>query len=136
VWREHVHDALIRTCATRGETQHFSAGQHGQIGKIIVPYLYNWSMNSAFFLVWFTYFLFPELDQGTLIVMDNAKFHPREKLFKLAKLYNCRVIFQPKYSPDLNPIEKLWANLKDWLRLHSSDFVSIQDAIKARFQCD
>jgi transposase len=112
------------------------AAQHGKTKKIIAPYFYDWSMNSAFFLVWFTYFLLPALDPGTIIVMDNARFHPREKLFELAKIYNCRVVFQPKYSPDLNPIEKLWANLKNWLRLHATAFPRIQDAMKAYFQCD
>jgi len=41
----------------------------------------------------------------------------------IADEYGFRVIFLPKYSPDLNKIEKTWANIKNWLRLHlhSSD---------------
>lgn len=112
------------------------AAWHGKTKKIIAPYLYSWSTNSAWFLVWFTYFLLPKLNSGTLIVMDNARFHSREKLENIARLYQCRVVFQPKYSPDLNPIEKLWANLKNWLRLHASKFSSIQEAIRDRLKCN
>jgi transposase len=44
--------------------------------------------------------------------MDNATHHPKKKLFNLARRHGIRLLFLPPYSPDLNPIEKDWANLK------------------------
>ena len=110
------------------------AGWSSRSKQIIAPYLFSWNMKSAWFLVWFEFFLLPLLDPGTLIVLDNATFHNKTMIENIAKLYNCVVVFQPKYSPDLNPIEKYWANLKNWLRLKSSLFSSIQSAVIARFQ--
>jgi len=60
-------------------------------------------------------------------MLDNASFHRKARLTELAAAKKCKVIFLPAYSPDLNPIEKRWANLKQKLRdilplFHSLDF--------------
>ncbi len=47
-----------------------------------------------------------------LILLDNASAHTTEKI-KVAA--NVRFIFLPAYSPELNPIERFWKELKDWL---------------------
>lgn len=109
------------------------AGWSNKKQAFVAPYVYSWNTNSAWFLVWFEYMLLPLLAPGTLIVLDNASFHRRKAIEYLAKLYGCVAIFQPKYSPDLNPIEKCWANLKRWLRFHSKTFSTIQLAIQSRF---
>lgn len=44
--------------------------------------------------------------------MDNASFHRKEKLRNLARRHGLKLLFLPAYSPDFNPIEKTWANLK------------------------
>jgi transposase len=44
--------------------------------------------------------------------MDNASFHPKKTLRIIAEAYGHRIVFLPAYSPDKNPIENLWANLK------------------------
>ncbi|MDE6730390.1 MAG: transposase [Oscillospiraceae bacterium] len=41
--------------------------------------------------------------------------------------------FFPPYSPEQNPIEHFWAKLKQWLKLHSKEFISLDDAISAFF---
>jgi transposase len=61
--------------------------------------------------------------------MDNASFHPKKELKKIADRYGVHLLFLPAYSPDYNPIEKFWANLKHWLRDHLSCFDSLQAAI-------
>ena len=44
--------------------------------------------------------------------MDNARFHYGGDLQKIAKQYNIKLIYLPPYSPELNPIEQLWAVIK------------------------
>ncbi|KJV76149.1 transposase [Orientia tsutsugamushi] len=48
--------------------------------------------------------------------MDNAAFHKSNKTKELIEPVGCIVIFLTPYSPDLNPIEKFWANIKLWIR--------------------
>ena len=108
------------------------AGWSNKTKQVLAPYIYSWSTTSAWFLVWFEYMLLPLLLPGTLIFLDNASFHNKAKIKDLAKLFNCTVVFLPKYSPDLNIIEKYWANLKNWLRLHSKLFETIQIALRRR----
>ena len=61
--------------------------------------------------------------------MDNATFHKSVKTKELIESVGCKVIFLPPYSPDLNPIEKFWANLKRWVKnnihLHDTLFLAI-----------
>lgn len=63
---------------------------------------------------WFCNMLLKELPQGATIVMDHASFHRKKTLYKLVGQANCEVLFLPAYSPDLNPIERSWANLKSF----------------------
>ncbi|MDR1364514.1 MAG: hypothetical protein LBJ32_02670 [Oscillospiraceae bacterium] len=46
------------------------------------------------------------------------------------------MVWLPPYFPDKNKIEKLWANLKNWLRLNSKNYLTIQAAIKAYFKSE
>jgi transposase len=109
----------------------------GLVGKKVIGRVnYDWNTTGAWFSVWFEWFLCPLLKAGTVIVMDNASFHSKKKLNSIAKLYKCRIIWLPPYSPDKNPIEKFWANLKNWLRLHSKNYQSIQDAVEAYFKSE
>ncbi len=109
------------------------AGRRDSDNKILSPHIFPWNTTAAWFRIWLEYFLLPLLKKGTIIVMDNARFHRKKEIEALVRLYGCSVAWLPKYSPDLNPIEKCWANLKNWLRLHSSLFASIQSAIVSYF---
>ena len=61
---------------------------------------------------WVENFLVKELKTGQFVVMDKASFHKSQKTNELIEAAGCKVIFLPSYSPDLNPIEKFWANMK------------------------
>jgi len=87
-------------------------------GQLLCPTVYDWSTNSAWFLEWLEWFLFPLLMVGSVIILDNASFHKKSEVYRIAASYGCRVIFLPPYSPDKNKIEKSWANLKNWLLSH------------------
>ena len=90
---------------------------------------YEGSMNSERFEDWFLNNFLKNIPENSIIVMDNASFHRKKILFDLCSQHNCNLFFLPPYSPDLNPIEKMWANLKSFLSNYSFNFSSIQDAI-------
>lgn len=109
----------------------------GQIGtEVIAPYYYDWTTTALWFEVWFEWYFCPVLPRETYIVMDNARFHRKVELERIAKLYGHQILWLPPYSPDKNRIEKLWANLKNWLRLFAHTFSSIQEAVWDYFKSE
>jgi transposase len=68
--------------------------------------------NTEFFNAWLKQILIPELQPGKVLILDNASFHRSDTTKKLVTSAGCKILFLPPYSPDLNPIEKYWANLK------------------------
>ena len=95
---------------------------------------YNGTTDAPLFEYWFEQWLLSCLPKDVVIVMDNASFHRKEELIKIANKDNRKMIFLPPYSPELNPIENFWAVLKHWLKVHIHEFDSLDDAIYATFQ--
>ena len=60
--------------------------------------------------------LVPALRPGDLVVMDNLSPHKSEQTLALIADAGAKVLFLPAYSPDLNPIEKMWSKVKGLLR--------------------
>ena len=106
-----------------------------QMGKsILAPLQYDGTMDSILFEMWFATCLLPNLPKDTVIIMDNASFHRKSKLFPLAEQAGFRLIFLPPYSPEHNPIEHLWAWLKRHLRKILPHHDSFDDALHSAFQ--
>jgi transposase len=84
--------------------------------KKIAPLCYTRSMNGEYFEMWVKDHLLPAVDAGSTIIMDNASFHRKSKLEEICKTAEISLLFLPPYSPDYNPIEKSWANMKRELR--------------------
>jgi len=102
-------------------------------GKWVAPMTYNGTTDSILFEFWFVNCLLPEVKPRSVIIIDNATFHKKSVLPALAKKKNCIVLFLPPYSPDLNPIEKKWAWLKNKLRKILPDFDSFEQALATCF---
>jgi transposase len=81
---------------------------------------------------WFEGRLLQEVPKGYTVIMDNASFH-REKILRKLARGKVRLLFLPPYSPDYNPIEKSWANMKRFLCNNMQDFQSIDSAIYSYF---
>ena len=64
--------------------------------------------------------------------MDNARFHRKEKLQKIAR-GKVRLLFLPPYSPDYNPIEKSWANMKRFVRNNLKEYKFLDSVIYTYF---
>ena len=99
---------------------------------ILEPHEYGCSMNSRFFEFWFM-LLLKCVAPGQWLIMDNASFHREKVLREMAEAAGCHLLMLPRYSPDLNPIEREWANLKTFLRNHGRDYESANDALLAFF---
>lgn len=102
-------------------------------GKYLAVECYNHTTSSCFFEQWFENSLLAETPKGYTIIMDNASFHRKAKLYELAEKAGINLLFLPPYSPDFNPIECAWANLKRWLRDKMASYCSIVVAIYEYF---
>jgi transposase len=58
----------------------------------------------------------PTLRPGDIVVMDNLSPHKSELTLALIRETGAEVLFLPPYSPDFNPIEKMWSKIKQLLR--------------------
>lgn len=105
----------------------FIAGKNGK--NIVAPMCFEGTCNTELFNMWIEDFLLPELKAGQVVVLDNATFHKSQKTQELIESVGCELLFLPPYSPDLNPIETFWANLKAKIKRIIVDFDQLSNAI-------
>ncbi len=109
---------------------------YGLMGKKhVAMQTYSHSTNSAFFEDWFEFELLAAIPELSLIIMDNASFHRKKQLCKIAERHGSIILFLPPYSPDFNPIEKSWANFKRWLQDNLKLFPNVDWAAMFYFGC-
>ncbi|HBJ7671775.1 transposase [Legionella pneumophila serogroup 1] len=102
--------------------------------KVVAPFCYSGTCDTTLFNCWLEQCLLPALGPGYTIIKDNATFHKSEKTKTLIRNAQCRLLFLPPYSPDFNPIEKFWANLKSFIRKIIGQFHSLSEAIDYAFK--
>ena len=80
--------------------------------------------------------LIPALHQGDIVVMDNLSAHHVPQVAQLIHQAGAVLLYLPPYSPDLNPIEKLWSKVKAFLRkCRALTQESLQQALQSAFAC-
>ncbi len=84
--------------------------------QIFAPFTIEGSCNRTVFETWLEKCLIPALKPGQVVIMDNATFHKGGRIQELIESADCRLLYLPPYSPDLNRIEKCWAWLKSRIR--------------------
>ena len=80
--------------------------------QLLTVGLYDCSVNTSVFESWVEQDLLPKLKSTSVLIMDNATFHKGKKLIEVIKSAGHYIVWLPKYSPDLNPIEKMWSRVK------------------------
>jgi transposase len=83
---------------------------------ICAPCVIDGPINSRSFLAWVMQCLIPTLRPGDIVVLDNLGSHKGQAVRQAIRAVGARLFFLPPYSPDLNPIEQVFAKLKTLLR--------------------
>ncbi len=96
------------------KTTTFIAGL--RVDEITAPMVLDGPMNGAAFLAYVEQVLCPTLKSGDIIVADNLPSHKIAAARQAIEARGAKLHFLPPYSPDLNPIEKLFSKLKALLR--------------------
>lgn len=84
--------------------------------RIDAPCVFDGAINGERFRAWVEQFLAPTLSPGDLVVMDNLPSHKVAGISDAIKATGATLLYLPPYSPDLNPIEQVFAKLKGLLR--------------------
>ncbi len=84
--------------------------------RIEAPWLIDGPINGERFLLYVEKVLVPTLRAGDIVIMDNLGSHKGNAIRAAIRKAGAHLIFLPKYSPDLNPIEQVFAKLKHLLR--------------------
>lgn len=84
--------------------------------RVEAPWLIDGPINGERFRLYVEKVLVPSLKPGDIVVMDNLGSHKGKAVRRAIRSAGAKLLFLPKYSPDLNPIEKLFAKLKHRLR--------------------
>jgi transposase len=84
--------------------------------RLTAPMVADGPMDGELFLAWVRQFLCPTLRPGDIVILDNLSSHKVAGVREAIASVGATWLYLPSYSPDLNPIEKLFAKLKALLR--------------------
>ena len=84
--------------------------------RIAAPWLIEGPIDGESFQTYVEKVLLPTLRPGDIVVIDNLGSHRGKAVRQLIRSAGAKLFFLPKYSPDLNPIEQVFAKLKHLLR--------------------
>lgn len=81
--------------------------------KLFNVALFNCNIDADVFYAWLTQELLPNVPKNSVIVLDNVTFHKRKDALIAVRQQGHILEFLPPHSPDLNPIDKKWAQAKN-----------------------
>ena len=97
--------------------------------RIDAPCLFDGPINGERFRAYVEQFLVPTLKPGDAVILDNLGSHKGKGVRKAIRAVGARLVFLPKYSPDLNPSEQVCAKFKTLLRkAEARSYQAISDA--------
>lgn len=83
---------------------------------LFAPLVVDGAINGAVFLAWVQQQLVPALRSGDIVVMDNLSAHKVAGVRQAIEAAGAALVYLPPYSPDLNPIENVFAKIKGAMR--------------------
>jgi transposase len=87
-----------------------------RVGEIAAPCVLDGPMDGESFRAYVEQCLVPTLRRGDIVMMDNLASHKVAGIKEAIEAAGAELQYLPAYSPDLNPIEQLFAKIKAWLR--------------------
>jgi transposase len=84
--------------------------------RVDAPCVLDTAVNKVNFLTYIEQFLVPTLKPGDIVIMDNLGVHKAKEVRQAIRAAGAKLFLQPKYSPDLNPIEQLFSKIKALMR--------------------
>lgn len=104
------------------------------LDAVHAPFALDGAIDGDAFLVYVEKVLLPTLQGGEIVVLDNLSSHKVSRVVELVESAGAEVWYLPPYSPDLNPIEKMWSKVKQVLRsVAARTFDTLVDAIRTAF---
>jgi transposase len=87
-----------------------------RVDRIDAPCVFDGPINGETFLAYVAQVLVPTLSKGDVVVLDNLGSHKGKAVRDAIRAAGAHLLFLPPYSPDLNPIEQVFAKLKHLMR--------------------
>ncbi|MBB4198740.1 transposase [Rhodoblastus sphagnicola] len=84
--------------------------------RMEVPFVLDGPINAAAFDRYVVEVLAPTLTAGDIVILDNLRNHKSKAGREAIRAAGVRLVFLPRYSPDLNPIEQVFSKLKHLMR--------------------
>ena len=113
-WAIHGERLVAAVPYVRWSTMTFLAGLRAS--GVTAPCVFDGPINGCLFQAWVEQFLVPTLRPGDIVVLDNLGSHKGQDVRRAIRDAGAHLLFLPPYSPDLNPIEMMFAKLKTLLR--------------------
>jgi transposase len=113
-WAPRGHKLLAKVPQGRWRTLTFLAALRRD--RIDAPCVLDGPINGVSFLSYVEQVLVPTLATGDIVIMDNLGSHKGKAVRRAIRAAGAKLFFLPQYSPDLNPIEQVFAKLKTLLR--------------------
>jgi transposase len=113
-WAPRGHRLTAKVPHGRWKTMTFLAALRHD--RIEAPWFIDGPIDGESFRLYVEKVLLPTLRPGDIVIMDNLGSHKGKAVRQLIRSAGAKLFFLPKYSPDLNPIEQVFAKLKHLLR--------------------
>lgn len=105
-----------RRCAPDGRWHTLTFLAALRIDALTEPCVVDGPINGVIFRAYIEQFLVPTLRPGDIVVLDNLGSHRSQPVRTSILNAGAKLAFLPPYSPDLNPIEQVFAKVKHWMR--------------------
>jgi transposase len=100
------------------------------------PLVFAGTLNKELFAEYIKTMLKPKFSEDDILLLDNCSVHRSKLVIDTLKECGIKYLFLPPYSPDFNPIELLWTNIKSVLRkIKARTREKLEDGIDYALKC-